>query len=825
MLNSLFIIAFAAYAFYLLYKQASAAVWAISTLFFSLLLFKFYDPGILLSSVSVLFLSLFILLSIKPLRRLVFSRYIMKAVEKALPNMSSTEREALEAGTVSWEGELFTGKPDFKRLRSAPVVSLSPEEQAFIDGPVDELCRMINDWDITHNLADMPQDMWQFIRKNGFLGMIIPKKFGGLEFSATAQMIILSRLYGRSITVATTVGVPNSLGPAELLLKYGTEEQKNYYLPRLADGREIPCFALTGPNAGSDAASIPDTGIVCQGSFKGETVLGVRLNFDKRYITLAPIATVVGLAFRLLDPDGLLGQKQDIGISCALIPADTEGMRKGRRHFPLNTAFLNGPIHGKDVFIPMDYLIGGAEMAGKGWRMLMNCLSAGRAISLPSSANGGAQFAAMATGAYAAVRRQFNQPIARFEGIEEALARITGYTYIIDASLRMTAAAIDHGAKPAVAGAILKYHCTEMGRLVAIDAMDVHGGKGICLGPKNYIGRGYQGMPIGITVEGANILTRSLIIYGQGAIRCHPYVFKEMETVRNHDLKGFDEAFFAHTGFVFSNLFKSVLFSFTDARGTKTPASSVSRYYQLVHRYSTNLAFVSDYCMAVMGSSLKRKEKISARLGDMLSTLYLISAVLKRFHEDHEPEADLPVVDWACQKLLFDCEEAMTAVITNIKPAWARGLLKLIVQPFGRRRQMPLDDLGHQLATILSTPNESRDRLTAMMFKEDVEHCPAGKLERLFYDLHALADVEKTLVKAAKEGRLSSLTFAGQIEEARRMELISAEEANKLADAEKLRQEIIAVDDFSSEALSHASIKLHLDTKKHKSDTQHRSLS
>lgn len=791
----------------LLTRQAAISVWAISFALFIVLVSKYGEP----SGVLLAFLwgieAVFIMGSIKPLRLKLLSKHLFQLVKKAMPSMSATERDALEAGTVSWEGDIFSGAPDFSVLLSAPVVSLTPEEQAFIDGPVNTLCSMLDDWDITHNRTDLPPEIWQFIKKHRFLGMIIPKQYGGLEFSATAQMSILVRIYGRSITAATTISVPNSLGPGELLLKYGTEEQKNYYLPRLADGREIPCFALTGPNAGSDAASIPDTGIVCRQIVNGAEVLGVRLNWNKRYITLCPVATVIGLAFRMFDPEHLLGTREDVGISCALIPATTKGIIKGRRHFPLNTGFLNGPTQGKDVFIPMDYLIGGLAMAGQGWLMLMECLSAGRAISLPSSASGGAQAVALASGAYARIRRQFNQSIGRFEGIEEPLARIAGYTYIIDASLTMAAAAIDHGAKPSVAGAILKYHTTEYLRLIAADAMDIHGGKGICLGPNNYLGRGYQGTPIGITVEGANILTRSLIIFGQGAIRCHPYVFKEMESLRTNDLVEFDKAFWAHTGFVLANCTKSLMFAWTDARFTKAPTSSAKRYYQLIHKYSTNLAFLADFSMMVLGSKLKRKEKLSARLGDMLSCLYMASAVLKRFYEDGEPHMDLPLVEWSCQQLLHQCEAAMHGVIVNFPVRWARVVLHLILKPLGIQRYKPNDDLGRQLARILTEPNETRSRLSRLAYREAGEHCPIGRMEEAFHKICAVDELEKKLLRTAKERGLNSLTVHELIMESLALDIVTAAEAKQLEEAEMARQEVIKVDDFADEELRRPSIE------------------
>lgn len=782
-------------------KQASVAVWAITYSIAALLVLKFGSPGIGLQTGFAFILILLVISAITPLRRMLFSRFLFNAVARAMPRMSNTELEALEAGSVTWEGDLFTGSPDFDTLRNAPRTHLTGDEQAFLDGPVNTLCHLLDDWDITHHRTDLPPDVWDYIKAQGFLGMIIPKSYGGLGFSATAQMSVLVKIYGRSVSAATTISVPNSLGPAELLLKYGTEAQKNYYLPRLAKGIDIPCFALTGPNAGSDAASIPDKGIVCHETIDGKSVLGMRLTWNKRYITLCPVATVIGLAFRLYDPDNLLGKGVDMGISCALIPADTPGVMKGRRHFPLNVAFLNGPTQGTDVFVPIDCLIGGREMAGHGWRMLMECLSAGRAISLPSSASGGSQAAALACGAYARVRTQFNQPISAFEGIEEPLARIASHAYVIDAGLSMAASAIDRGAKPSVAGAILKYHTTERSRQVGLDAMDIHGGKGICLGPKNYLGRFYQSAPISITVEGANILSRSLIIFGQGAIRCHPYVFSEMESIRQQDLCAFDKAIWGHVGFIFSNLTQSMLYSFTDAFGTNAPSGSVKRYYQLIHRYSSALAFLADFSMFTFGGALKRKEKISARLGDLLSYLYLASAVLWRFHQDGEPVADLPLVEWSCQQLLYDCERAIDGVICNMPTRFQRGLLRAILQPLGRKRLLPSDALGHQVATMLTTPNETRARLTRLVFKDEGLHCPLGQLEAAFLKCCAVELLEKKLVKAVKAGELQSHTLMEQIDEACLLHVINEQEGMQLKAAELARQAVIAVDDFSHDEL------------------------
>ncbi|MEY4932315.1 MAG: acyl-CoA dehydrogenase, partial [Pseudomonadota bacterium] len=564
-------------------------------------------------------LALLVLLNIDGLRLSFITKPFLLVYRRLLPSMSSTEREALEAGTVWWDGELFTGGPNWKKLMSAAAPKLSAEEQAFLDGPCEELCRMIDEWDTTHKRGDLSPAVWDYLKSKGFFAMIIPKKYGGLEFSAYAHSCVLIKVASRSGTACSTVAVPNSLGPAELLLHYGTEEQKNHYLPRLARGQEVPCFALTGPRAGSDAASIPDTGIVCKGIYEGREVIGLKLNFSKRYITLAPIATVVGLAFRLFDPDKLLGSDTtDYGITCALIPRNTAGITIGRRHFPVNNPFQNGPIQGHDVFVPLDCIIGGPKMAGQGWRMLVEQLSVGRCISLPSNATGGAKAAVFASGAYSRIRKQFNTSVGNFEGVQEVLARMAGNTYIMDAARSVTIAAIDHGERPAVPAAMLKYHVTELARVVSNDAMDVHGGKGICLGPRNYLGRGYQIIPVAITVEGANILTRNLILFGQGAIRCHPFVLKEMEAARSKDKKksvrDFDKALFGHIGFTISNAVRSLIMALTLARFSDVPETGATkRYFQHINRFSASFAFATDVAMLTLGGYLKKKESLSAR--------------------------------------------------------------------------------------------------------------------------------------------------------------------------------------------------------------------
>ena len=528
--------------------------------------------------------------AVPTIRQTLISQKALSLFKTVLPAMSQTEKEALEAGTVWWEAELFKGKPEWKKLQNIADPKLSEAEQAFLDGPVNEVCEMVNDYQVTHELADLPPEVWQYLKDHKFFAMIIKKKYGGLEFSAYAQSLVLQKLTGVSSVLSSTVGVPNSLGPGELLQHYGTEEQRNHYLPRLAEGKEIPCFALTSPEAGSDAGSIPDYGVVCKGEWQGEEVLGMRLTWNKRYITLAPVATVLGLAFKLRDPDGLLGDQKDLGITCALIPTDLKGVEIGNRHFPLNVPFQNGPTQGDDLFVPIDFIIGGQKMAGQGWRMLVECLSVGRGITLPSNSTGGIKSAALATGAYARIRRQFKQPIGRMEGVEEPLARLAGNAYVMDAASNLTVAGIDLGEKPSVISAIVKYHCTHRGQRSIIDAMDIVGGKGICLGPSNFLARGYQGSPIAITVEGANILTRSMIIYGQGAIRCHPYVLNEMEAAYSESsdaLDKFDSALAGHVSFTMSNLVRSLWFGLTDGRGSDAPTPSNKTDKQTQRYYSS----------------------------------------------------------------------------------------------------------------------------------------------------------------------------------------------------------------------------------------------
>ncbi|MEF8698857.1 MAG: acyl-CoA dehydrogenase [Candidatus Accumulibacter sp. UW25] len=755
---------------------------------------------------AVTLLSLAVLFGVRPLRRALVSRPIFRTYKRILPQMSDTERVALEAGTVWWDGELFRGNPDWKQLLAYPVPKLSAEEQSFMDHEVEQACALVDDWQVTSELFDLPPEAWRYIKEKGFLGMIIPKKYGGLEFSAYAHSQIITKLSTRSSALSVSVMVPNSLGPAELLLHYGSEAQKSHYLPRLARGIEIPAFALTSPWAGSDAGSIPDVGIVCKGNWQGREVVGMRVTWDKRYITLGPVCTLLGLAFHLYDPEGLLGDRQHVGITCALVPRETPGVEIGRRHFPLNAMFMNGPTRGKDVFMPLDYVIGGPAMVGQGWRMLMECLAAGRSISLPSSNTGMAQLTARSVGAYARVRSQFRMAIGRFEGVEEPLTRIGAYTYMMDAVRKMTAGAIDLGEKPSVVSAIAKYHVTERARQVVNDGMDIVGGKGICLGPSNFLGRAYQQLPIGITVEGANILTRSMILFGQGAIRCHPYVLKEMKAAFNADseqgLRDFDQALFGHLLFTIRHGFGALGKGLTGSHFVAVPdqvAPETRRYYQQLTRFSSAFAFLADISMLVLGGELKRREKLSARLGDILSMLYLCSATLKRYESEGRQQADAPLMHWAIWDTMYQAQMAFDGVIANFPVRWIGRLLYRLVFPLGHPYDVPSDRIGHQVAKLLIEPSAARDRLTAETYLPKVDSEAVGALELAMVATIEAEPIEARIRAAEKSGALVDNPQANVRDLAHAAfaaGIVTPAEYAVLKRRNELRDIVIRVDDF-----------------------------
>jgi len=757
-------------------------------------------PGLLALVLWPLFIVM-ALFNVEALRRDYLSTPMLEYIQKALPPISETERQAIEAGTTWWEADLFQGSPDFGKLLDVPAPSLSEEEQAYLDGPVEELCAMLDDWRITQD-GDLPKEVWELMAREKFWAINIPRKYDGLEFSPEANSAIVMKIGTRSATAAVTVMVPNSLGPAELLLEYGTQEQKDYYLPRLAVGDEIPCFGLTNPEAGSDASSIPDHGVVCRREFEGEETLGLRLNWDKRYITLGPVATLLGLAFQAYDPDHLLGDEDYLGITCALIPTGLEGLRIGERHQPMDAAFQNGPNWGEDVFIPLSYVIGGERWIGRGWRMLMESLAVGRAISLPASGTSAAKLSARTTGAYARVREQFGIPIGKFEGVQEALARIGGLTYMMDAGRLLTTSALKMGERPSVITAILKYHLTESARVVVNDAMDVHGGRGICQGPSNYLAQAYTQLPILITVEGANILTRSMIVFGQGAMRCHPYLLDEIKLARSEIddtvRDDFDRTLSNHIGYTVMNGVRSLVYSLSG--GSLAPGGehgSMGSYYRQFARYSASFAVLADITLLILGGQLKRKESLSARFGDALSYMYLGTAALKRFRDQGEPQADRPLVEWTCEHCLYRVQEALDGVLRNF-PMRALGIaLRAIVFPIGRRRSEPRDRLTHEVADLLLAPSEARDRLTAGMYLNDSTDDAVGVLEDA---LRKVVDVEPLLKKLRDQGQrfehAPGHDFQAWVEELVNEELIDRADAEKLTAARDATLKVIAVDHF-----------------------------
>ncbi|MDH5392253.1 MAG: acyl-CoA dehydrogenase [Gammaproteobacteria bacterium] len=786
------------------YFRLALVIW--STLLGVTLFMFSYSQLVSLGSLIVLwavYLIVTIPLNLTTFRKNKISLPVKNFMANAMPSISQTEQEALDAGSVWWEGEIFSGMPDYSILKNLPKPELSTEEQAFLDGPVNQLCEMIDDWEITQEQSDLPKEIWQFIKDNKFMAMIIPKKYGGLEFSALAHSEVVMKVSSRSITAAVTVMVPNSLGPGKLLLHYGTDEQKEKYLYGLADGTEIPCFGLTGPDAGSDAGAMPDTGVVCYGAFDGkEKVLGIRLNWDKRYITLGPVATLIGLAFKLYDPDKILGDKHSIGITLALIRPDTAGVEIGNRHFPLNQPFMNGPNRGKDVFIPMDWVIGGEDYIGQGWRMLMECLADGRAISLPALSTGAGKLCSHNTGAYARIRKQFRTPIGYFEGVEEALATIAGQTYAMDAARELTLVALDIGESPSVVSAIVKYQLTERMRQVLNLAMDVHGGHAICMGPSNFLGRVYQAIPISITVEGANILTRSMIVFGQGALRSHPYLLKEVNAVHETDaeksLHDFDQALFGHIGFVSSNIVRAFWLGLTQARFMFTPGSSkTAYYYRQLNRLSACFAVMSDMSLAVLGGGLKRREKISGRLADALSNLYILSALLKRFENDDEPIDDVPLFEWAAQDCLYNCQRSIDSVLANFPIAIIGKILRLIVFPRGKVYKGASDRLSHKVARIILSNGEARRRLTQGIYFNDKAGDRTGRIELAFEKVLKAADAERKLKDAMHVGVIKQQPIEPLLKQALSLSILTDDEARLIEEAHLATHDAIMVDEFS----------------------------
>ncbi len=744
---------------------------------------------------------LLILLYFAPeLRRKLLTDPLYKVVKGSMPPISPTEQEAIDAGTVWWDAELFSGEPHWDKLMSLPKPMLNQEERAFIEGPVEELCEMSDDWEISHVKNDLPEEVWQYIKDQRFFGLNASKEYGGHGFSSYAQSCIVQKLSTRSGTVAVTVMVPNSLGPAELLYHYGTEEQKNYYLPRLSQGKEVPCFGLTNPWAGSDAAGMPDSGMVCKGTHDGKEVLGFRINWEKRYITLGPVATLLGLAFKAYDPDRLLGEEYDLGITCVLIPTDTEGVSIGTRHLPLNASFQNGPNWGNDVFVPLEWVIGGPAQIGQGWRMLMESLAAGRGISLPAAGAGAAKVAARTSGAYARIREQFGLEIGKFEGIEEVLGAIGGLTYLLDAGRIVMTSALELGEKPAIMSAIVKQQCTDLSRTVVNHAMDLHGGKGICMGPGNYLARAYQQIPIGITVEGANILTRSLIIFGQGAMRCHPYLLQEVKAVNNPDVEqgkaDFDKAMGDHIQYVMTNKMRSFALGLSRGRLAQGVGHGVIRKYsQQIEHLSASFAWLSDITLMILGGGLKRKEMLSGRFADALSNLYLASSALKRFKDNGEDANEAPMVEWACQYALYQTQQAIDGILRNFPVKILGKLMRIAIFPTGRYMQLPDDKLNQAVAEILQQPGEVRDRLTEDMYISDSENEITAQIEKALELSIESASLRKRLKRDGLE-QTADIGFEDWLGKLVSNGDISLEESDMLHRNREVVSKVISVDDF-----------------------------
>lgn len=744
-------------------------------------------------SLCFFILILIMLLCVTPLRRVFLVKPFLAYLSTILPPISETEKIVLEAGDMWWEKDLFRGHPDWKALYTISLSNLTREEETFINNQVETLCSMLDDFNILTVEHDLPFSVWEFLKKQKFFGMVIPKKYEGLGFSALAHSSIVLKIATRSISAAVNALVPNSLGPAELLLHYGTEEQKDYYLPRLARGEEIPCFALTSVDAGSDAAALKDKGIICKGTYQGKKMLGIKLNFNKRYITLAPIATVIGVAFKLTDPEQLLGEKKQIGITVALVPSSLVGIEIGKRHSPMGLAFMNGPIIGKDIFIPISFAIGGEKMLGQGWRMLMECLSIGRGISLPAVSAAQAQLAYRMTGAYSVLREQFHLSIAYFEGVAAALARIAGLTYLIEATRRFTVTAVDASLKPALASSIAKYHMTEFARTIINDAMDIHGGRGIQMGPRNYLASGYIAIPISITVEGANILTRNLILFGQGAVRCHPYLRDEMEAIEKKDISDLDKLLIHHLFYSIKNLFKAFLFAFGIGHFfVETPIKKFAYYYRQISRMSAALAVITDFTLIILGGNLKRKERLSARLGDVLSYLYIASSVIRYVQDYPFSKEDDAYARWGLDYCLYHVQHSFEKFFNNFPKAFLAKLLKFIIFPLGRSYRLPTDKQDRQIVSVMTKTGKFRDRITQDCYLGKKSEDPTGRMEIAFNELVKIQPILKKLKKHLKR----NLSIEQQLKTALTNRILTQEEAKQFLLAKKFQQDAMQVDAF-----------------------------
>lgn len=746
-------------------------------------------------------------LSLPGVRKALITAPAYGMVKKILPRVSRTEQEALDAGTVGWDAELFSGRPDWSKLMDVRPLTLTAEEQAFLDGPVEEVCAMIDDWETRNDRADLTPEVWQFLKDNGFLGMLIDKEYGGLGFSAQAQSMIVSKIASRSVAAGITVMVPNSLGPGELLERYGTPEQKERYLGRLARGQEVPCFALTGVHSGSDAGNMRDVGVVTKGTYRGKKVLGVRLSWDKRYITLAPIATLIGLAFDLHDPDNLLGKGEKVGITLALIPRDHPGVEVGRRHYPARQAFMNGPTRGKDVFVPMDFLIGGTDYAGQGWRMLMECLSTGRAISLPAIGSISIKQALRVTSAYARIRRQFGIPVGIMEGVAEPLGELVKNAYTFEAARRLTASMVDEGQRPAVISALLKYRTTEAMRDSMDAAFDIHGGRAIQDGPSNYLFGGYMATPVAITVEGANILTRTLMTFAQGVLRAHPFLYKEIQAAQNPDrragIDAFDKAFAGHASFMLRNKVAAFLHGLSLNMFASSPVThDMARWYRALHRYSQDFALVADWTTVVLGGELKRKQKLSGRMADILSDLYLMSATLRRYEDEGRIVEDKPLVEAIMRDRIASIEATFGEVFANFPNRLFANAMRFLCFPLGRHARRSSDRGNYRLVRAVLRPGAFRDRLTTGAYVSNDPDDVTGVLEDAFAKVTAAEEIEAKFVKAVKKGIVSRRLDRDAIADAVAAGVINDNEAGILRAADEATDRAIQVDDFAMDELA-----------------------
>ncbi len=780
--------------------QLPRIIGAISIIVVSVLV-ALLSPFSLLIGIPLILIS--IVVCVDGLRMAIITKPAYKALANAMPSMSVTEREALDAGTSWWEKELFMGAPDWSQFDQYPYPTLSEEEQSFLDHEVEQLCSMLNEWEIHHHQKDLPEEVWAFIKAKGFLGLIIPKEYGGKQFSSFAQSRIMSKIASRSLTTAVSCMVPNSLGPGELLLHYGTDEQKNRYLPGLAIGEEIPCFGLTSPEAGSDAGAIPDTGVVCYGEFEGKNVIGLKMNFSKRWITLAPVATVIGLAFKLYDPEGLLGDasKKEYGITCALLPATHEGVKIGARHNP-GSPFMNGTVEGKDVFIPIDWIIGGAENAGKGWRMLMECLSVGRGISLPALSTAAGEMCYLTVGAFAKVRQQFKISVGKFEGVQEVSSDIASDTYLLEAFRYMVTCGLNQGGKPAVMTAMAKYYATETMRKVVNHSMDIVGGRAIQMGPRNFLALMYQAIPVSITVEGANILTRSLMIFGQGSMRCHPYLFDELQLLQSDDksaaLNEFNEILYKHLGYTFNRTARSFAYGFTGGNSQASQKSDdfTRPYYKVINRLSANFALVADMCLGVLAGDIKRKEMLSGRLADIHSSLFISTAILNFYEHGQRSEAEQLQAELALDKTLYTAQEAFYGLLENFPMRSAAVLVKLICFPFGKPLQKPSDELKLKVGEIFMQENAFRDQLKKHVFYTTEPDDVTGRMESTFLMLLGIEELWDKFKRAESKDKFKGLTFEEHIADALDQQFISQEEAKKLLEYNAKRFDSMLTDVF-----------------------------